>query len=72
MAEFGNHHCRMPRVVPLDVAAARAGVSKRTVERWLSEHRIKRYRIAGDKRVFVDPDEIERLREPREDPEPRQ
>ena len=55
----------------MDEAAGRTGVSRRTLERWLSERRIKRYRIAGDKRVFVDPIEIERLREPRGDPEGR-
>jgi excisionase family DNA binding protein len=59
----------MPKVISLDVAAGRTGVSRRTLERWLAERRLKRYRIAGDKRVFVDPAEIERLRQPRADPE---
>jgi excisionase family DNA binding protein len=65
---MGATIAEMPKVIPLDEAAGRTGVSRRTLERWLSERRIKRYRIAGDKRVFVDPAEIERLREPRADP----
>ena len=59
---------RMPKVLALDEAAKRIGVSRRTLQRWLAEGRIKRFRVAGDRRVFVDPEEIERLREPREEP----
>jgi excisionase family DNA binding protein len=54
----------MPRIKPLDEAARLSGVGRRTLQRWLSEGRLTAYRIAGDKRRFVDVDEIEKLRRP--------
>lgn len=49
----------------LDDAASQVGVSRRTLQRWISERRIRAYSIAGDRRAWVDLDEIRALREPR-------
>jgi excisionase family DNA binding protein len=54
----------MPRIKPLDEAARLSVVGRRTLQRWLGEGRLTAYRIAGDKRRFVDVDEIEKLRRP--------
>lgn len=49
----------------LDEAAVQVGVSRRTLQRWIAERRIYAYRIAGDRRAWVDLDEIRELRKPR-------
>lgn len=51
----------------LKEAAAGAGVSRATLWRWLRAGKIRRYRVAGDRRVFVDLDQILDLRRPREE-----
>jgi excisionase family DNA binding protein len=48
----------------LDDAAQQVGVSRRTLTRWISEGKLTAYRIAGDRRRYVDMDDIKRLREP--------
>jgi excisionase family DNA binding protein len=48
----------------LDEAARQTGISRRTLNRWLSEGKLTPYRIAGDRRRFVDLDEVKRLRKP--------
>jgi excisionase family DNA binding protein len=50
----------------LDVAAEQISVSRRTIERWIAQGRIKSYNIAGDRHTYVDLDEIRKLREPKE------
>jgi excisionase family DNA binding protein len=54
----------MPAVKTIDEAARQLKLSRRTIQRWLTEGRITAYKIAGDRRRFVDPAEIKRLREP--------
>jgi excisionase family DNA binding protein len=49
----------------LDQAARQLGVSRRTLTRWVTAGRVKAYTIAGDKRRYVDMDELRRLREPK-------
>jgi excisionase family DNA binding protein len=49
----------------LDEAAVQVGVSRRTLQRWIAERRIHAYRIAGDRRAWVDLDEVHELRTPR-------
>jgi len=54
----------MPAVKTIDEAARQLKLSRRTIQRWLTEGKITGYRIEGDRRRFVDPIEIKRLREP--------
>ena len=54
----------VPTWKALDDAAGQAGVSRRTLTRWISEGKLIAYRIAGDRRRYVDMDDIKRLREP--------
>ena len=44
-------------------AARQLGVSRRTLTRSITAGRVKAYSIAGDKRRYVDMDELRRLRE---------
>ncbi len=54
----------MSRIKPLDEAARLSRVGRRTIQRWLGEGRLTPFRIAGDKRRYVDVDEITKLRHP--------
>ena len=54
----------MPRLKPLDDAVQDTGLGRRTLQRWLSEGILTAYKIAGDKRRYVDVEEIEKLRQP--------
>ncbi len=49
----------------LDDAAKQSGISRRTLTRWISEKRLTAYRIAGDRRRYVDMDDIKQLRKPK-------
>lgn len=49
----------------LDEAANQVGISRRTLQRWISEGRVHSYTIAGDRRTWVDLDEVRKLRIPR-------
>ena len=55
------------RLVPtwrtLDEAAKQTGVSRRTLTRWVSEGRLRAYKRAGDRRRYVDLDDLRKLRE---------
>ena len=55
----------MPTIKSLDEAARLTGVSRRLIQKWLGGKRLTAYSIAGDRRRFVDLDEIKKLREPR-------
>lgn len=55
----------MPTWRTLDDAARQSTVSKRTLQRWIKQGLLRRYRIMGDTRAYVDLDEIEKLKEPR-------
>jgi excisionase family DNA binding protein len=56
----------------LDDAAREEGVSRRTLNRWIEQGRLRVYRVPGDRRRMVDLDEIKKLRrpEPVKRPEP--
>jgi excisionase family DNA binding protein len=60
----------MPSLRSLDDAAREVGVSRRLLQRWISEGKLQAYRIAGDRRRYVDIDELNRLREPEKLPRP--
>jgi excisionase family DNA binding protein len=60
----------MAKVISVQEAADRLGVHERTVRRWIREGRLKPYRVMGDRRRFVDAEEVEALREPQELPPP--
>lgn len=55
----------MPSFKTLDEAARLGKVSRRLIQRWLSEGRLTAYRIPGDRRRYVDFDELKELRQPR-------
>jgi excisionase family DNA binding protein len=40
-------------------------VSRRTLQQWLQDGKLKGWRIEGDRRRFVDMDEVKKLLEPR-------
>jgi excisionase family DNA binding protein len=57
--------------VPLVDVAARRGISASTLRRWIRQGKLERHRPMGDRRVYVDDEEVARLmsREPqRESP----
>lgn len=54
----------MPTVKSLDDAARLSGVHRRTIQRWLGEGKLTAYRIPGDRKRYVDLDELSQLRTP--------
>ncbi len=56
----------MPRWRTLSQAAQELGISKRTLTRYIAARKIKSYRVAFDANKYVDLDELEELRKPRE------
>jgi excisionase family DNA binding protein len=48
----------------LDDAARQSKVSKRTIQRWIRRGKLRRYRIMGDPKAYVDLDEIRKLQDP--------
>lgn len=55
----------MPTLKTLDDAARAAKVSRRLLQLWLSEGKLKRWAIPGDNRRYVDMDEVKALLLPR-------
>jgi excisionase family DNA binding protein len=55
----------MPTWRHLDDAAREVGVSRRTLNRWIAEGKLRVYRVPGDRFRMVDMDEIKELRKPR-------
>jgi len=55
----------MPSLRSLDDAARIGKVSRRLIQQWLSEGKLKRWQIPGDRKRYVDMDEVKRLLEPR-------
>jgi excisionase family DNA binding protein len=62
---------QMPSLRSLDEAAQDVGVSRRLLQRWISEGKLQAYRIAGDRRRFVDIEQLNRLRKPEKLPSKR-
>jgi 8-oxo-dGTP diphosphatase len=60
----------VPTIKSLDEAAEITGVPRRTLQRWLNEGKLTPWTIEGDRRRFVDTDEIKLLREPKPAPRP--
>ncbi len=58
----------MPSLRTLDDAAKSAKVSRRLLQKWLSEGKLRRWQVPGDRRRYVDMAEVKRLMEPREIP----
>jgi hypothetical protein len=52
------------RLVPIQEASQRVGVNQVTLYRAMTAGRLKRYKQFGDKRTFVDIDELKALRRP--------
>lgn len=55
----------MPTWRTLDQAARQTKLSRRTLQRWLSQGLLTPYKVLGDKHVYVDLDEIRALRQPK-------
>jgi excisionase family DNA binding protein len=55
----------MPTLRSLDDAAKQAKVSRRLIQQWLGEGRLKRWQVPGDRKRYVDMDELKRLLKPR-------
>jgi predicted site-specific integrase-resolvase len=55
----------MPTWRSLDAAAKQSGVSRRTLQRWVQQGRLTPYTIAGDPKMYLDLDQIKKLREPK-------
>ncbi len=55
----------MPRWRTLDDAAAQTGISRRTLNRLISRGQLRVYTVVGDRRHFVDLDEIKKLKQPK-------
>jgi excisionase family DNA binding protein len=53
----------MPTWRDLDTAAKEAGVSRRTISKWVKQGKLRLYARAGDRKHYVDMDELEKLRE---------
>jgi len=55
------------RLVPtwrsLDDAAKQTGISRRTLTRWVSDGKLRAYSRAGDRRRYVDLDDLKKLQE---------
>lgn len=49
---------------PIRQVAAVVGVSRRTLERWVVQGAITAYRVPGDRRTFLDMEEVGHVREP--------
>jgi len=57
-----------PDIVPVDVAVTEFNRSRRTLFIWIRSGRLKRYRIAGDSKTYIDRNELRRLLRPRHEP----
>ena len=55
----------MPSLRTLDQAAKQSKVSRRLLQQWLHDGKLKRWQIPGDRKRYVDYDEVKRLLEPR-------
>ncbi len=51
----------MEPLQPLTDVAAELGLSRRTIERWIKLDKIATHRQEGDRRIFVDPEQVRRL-----------
>jgi len=51
----------MPTWRSLDEAAKQSGVSRRTLNRWISDRKLRVYTRAGDRKRYVDLDDIKQL-----------
>jgi len=60
-----------PELRVLEDAAAAVGLGRRTLERWLSEGKLTGYKIAGDRKRYIDMKQLARLRQPQALPKPR-
>jgi hypothetical protein len=56
--------------LPIVKAAAVVGVSRRTLERWVTEGLMHTFLVMGDRRTWVDMREVTRLRAPLPESDP--
>lgn len=53
----------LPTWRSLDEAAEQTGVSRRTLTRWISAGKLRAYSRAGDRKRYVDLDDLRKLQE---------
>lgn len=51
----------MPTWRTMDDAARDSGISRRTLTQWVSDGKLRAYRRAGDRKRYVDLDDIKQL-----------
>jgi excisionase family DNA binding protein len=49
----------------LDEAAVVTGLGRRTLQRWITDGKLTGFRVFGDRKRYVDLDEVARLRQPK-------
>lgn len=54
----------LPTWRSLDEAAEATGIHRRTLQRWVKLGLLTPYRVRGDRRLFLDLDQIEEIRQP--------
>jgi len=60
----------MPTLKSLNEAATLCGVSRRLLQKWVSQGKLTAYEIAGDRKRYVDVEAVQRLRKPQALPRP--
>jgi len=55
----------VPKLIDVDEAARRLGITRRHVFRLIERHALTRFKKGGDRRVYLDAAELRRLKEPR-------
>ncbi|MHB8613538.1 MAG: helix-turn-helix domain-containing protein [Candidatus Dormibacteraceae bacterium] len=53
----------LPTWRSLDDAAEQTGISRRTLTRWIAEGKLRAYARAGDRKRYVDLDDIRQLQQ---------
>jgi excisionase family DNA binding protein len=55
----------MANLRTLDEASRIAGIGRRTLDRLVADRKLRAYKLVGDRRHYVDMDELDRLRRPK-------
>lgn len=61
----------MPTLRTVEATAKAEKISARQLHRWVAEGKLKRWKIEGDRKLYLDLDELRKLRQPRVVPPPK-